>query len=317
MWRHAVQLGWPGVVVPEASGGSGGTLLDAGVIAYEMGRGALFSGYPESVALVCHAPATAAALPPHASVLLGDVVAGTAELRALGSIAGVPGWGHAASGLLIPGEAARTVLVLAPDRGSSTLAALGLEHAAAEAIRGTARAGELLVSVDDTAQRQAVPLLEGAAAEAAWRWAGHAVRGLRCAELSGAVRALLESRGRLRPGRVQVGHPIGSYQAVQHALTDMLAAADAAEMLTLQALAADADAPTAAARVDAALAFVRETAWRTVMSGYDILGAVGFMEVHPINFYTRGVVHLLAGIGSAEDCDMAAGAGVATGHWLS
>jgi len=37
-WRQFGELGWTGVTLPEAQGGSGGSLLDAGVIALELGR---------------------------------------------------------------------------------------------------------------------------------------------------------------------------------------------------------------------------------------------------------------------------------------
>jgi alkylation response protein AidB-like acyl-CoA dehydrogenase len=125
------------------------------------------------------------------------------------------------------------------------------------------------------------------------------------------MRALVEIAADYARIRVQFGHPIGSYQAVQHALTDMFSAADAAEMLALQCLANDGT------RREAALAFVRESAWRSVMSAYDVLGGVGFVEDHPISSYTRGITSLLGHVGTAAECDARAGRVVTSRHWLA
>ena len=56
LWTALAAMGWTGVTLPAALGGSESTAVEAGVIAFEMGRSALFTSYPESVALQRFSP---------------------------------------------------------------------------------------------------------------------------------------------------------------------------------------------------------------------------------------------------------------------
>ncbi len=50
LWRQMADLGWLGMPFPESAGGVGGSLLDAGLLAEELGRAALPSPYIHTVA---------------------------------------------------------------------------------------------------------------------------------------------------------------------------------------------------------------------------------------------------------------------------
>src|SRR5208282_3234118 len=109
----------------------------------------------------------------------------------------------------------------------------------------------------------------------------------------------------------------GSFQAVQHALAETLAASDAAELVTFKALAAcDRGADSDDPMVLSAISFVREAVWSVLMKSYDVLGGVGYMEEHPFSRYVRGLVPMLASLGSAEQCDERASATVRKGAWV-
>lgn len=308
-WRQASSLGWFGIVLPEDDGGSGGGLVEAGVIAAEQGRAGLFGGYAETIA-ISFALARGDARSKSIMDWLAEATEGRLELRFL------PPWD--AAGRI--GDATVVFATNGPScrlfdlrNGRLVTAALGVR---APSVRTTARLRDRLV--DRSASEAWTEIGSGEEAREIWDAARRTYRCLAAAQLCGAMRALLSIAVDYSRIREQFGHPIGSYQAVQHAVTDILAGVDAAELATFKALATVTGAPFAInALADTAVAFTRETAWTALMKTYDIMGGVGFIEEHELSRYTRGMLPLIAGIGTAEECEEAAAAHVRRGMWLS
>ena len=303
-WRQFGELGWTGVTLPEAQGGSGGSLLDAGVIALELGRAAMFCGYPDTVAL-------ATALTEHGggdAAMFSAIAAGTLAL----------GFGlklDDASALLGAQAAARTLVVGVVAGANPRLVAIAPEKVARRPAMTTTHQADLLL--DMAGLEGGETLLQGDAALAAWARAQAIHRALTCAQLTGAARQYLDMSVEYAGIRVQFDRPIGTFQAVQHSLAETLAACDAAELTSFKALAAcDRGANNDDAELLASTAFVREAIWSAVMKSYDILGGVGYMEDHAFSRYTRGLLPLLAGLGAGEQCDEQVAATVRRGGWL-
>jgi alkylation response protein AidB-like acyl-CoA dehydrogenase len=325
LWRKFGELGWTGVALGEAFGGSGGSLLDAGLIALELGRGGVFCGYPDTIALSVMMGALAA--PPAA--LLEGVAAGrialalAMKLDDMQPLAGLePGTGgdFAGKGLLTEQAAAETVLVEFVVDPEPRLVAVAENCLVARPVATTTRQGDRLVDLrasvaglgDDAV------LLRGPEAVVAWARVKAMAGSLSCAQLVGAGRQFLDMSVEYAGLRVQFGRPVGTFQAVQHALAETLAACDAAELTTFKALAAcDRGADAGNAAVVNATGFVREAVWSMLMKSYDILGGVGYMEEHPFSRYARGLLPMLASLGTAEQCDEQAGHTVRKGAWLS
>lgn len=321
LWRQCGGLGLTGVTLPESLSGSGGSLLDAGLIALELGRAGFFAGYAETVALATVLGEQAAVL--RAPELLfrrvarGELALALAlKLDTADPLAVASPDGEA----LLEDPAAPETLVIDCLAGlSAQLVALPPDCFAPRRAKSVSHRASHVLDLRTGLAEPAddVVLLRGSAAAAAWTRATTIAKCLAGAQLVGAGRQFLEMSVDYAGVRVQFGRPIGTFQAVQHALAETVAAADAAELVTFKSLAAcSRGAGEDDSSVCAGLAFVREAVWTMVMKLYDVLGGVGYMEEHPFSRYVRTLLPVLAALGGAEQCEEAAAASVRKGGWL-
>lgn len=311
-WRRFAELGWTGVVVPEDQGGSGGCLLDAGMVAMEVGRAALFVCYAETVGW---SHALSRALPdltPEGRALLADIVAGKA-----GAVFPQPLDSGAASPALVAavGPAAGYLLRL-DESGEGRLVAHPLDGLQARSV-ATIRARPELLTQADPATAAGLTLLRGAAAREAHALAGIVARCLTCAQLVGSGRTILDMATDYAKVRAQFGHVIANYQVVQHTLVDIFAALEASEMMTIKALdILDRNRPDHGL-VLATIAFTRDAVWNAVFKTYDVFGGIAFMQEHPLGDFSRGMVAQIASLGSEESCLEAVAASIRKGAFLA
>ncbi len=113
---------------------------------------------------------------------------------------------------------------------------------------------------------------------------------LKCAEVSGACQAVLDMSNTYAKERIQFGKPIGSFQAIQHKLVDMLIDVEGLQYLVHQAAwlvstGAPCDLQIAMTKVKA-----NEVYRRIALSGVKIHGAIGFTMDHDIGLYYRRVL---------------------------
>ena len=319
-WSDIAGLGWLAVAAPEDAGGAGLGLTGAAVIANELGKAGYTRGYAETVALA-HALRRGrdAGLVPAQEALqqvLQDSGSGALQLSLINPLGPhMPG-----EGLVADVGAPRLGLITYSESTGLCLHQIG-EATRQHLLKTTSRARDLLVCLDGEgfgADCVRIELAQGDAALRVWQDAVMQHRVLAASQLVGAVQTALAISVDYARIRSQFGHLLGSYQAVQHAVVDMLAGSDAAELLVNRALQAiDAASGDRASLADAATAYAREVAWTSLMKTYDVLGGVGFIEVHPINRYTRAVLLTLASLGSASECEDATASHVRPGHWLA
>ncbi len=319
-WSDIAGLGWLSVAAPEDAGGAGLGLSGAAVIANELGKAGYTRGYAETVALA-HALRRGrdAGLVPAQEALhqvLHDCGNGALQLGLINPL----GPHMPDEGLVADVGALRLGLITYSESSGLCLHQIG-QTTRQQLLRTTSRARDLLVCRDGEgfgADCVRIELAQGDAARRVWRDAVMQHRVLAASQLVGAVQTALAISVDYARIRSQFGHLIGSYQAVQHAVVDMLAGSDAAELLVNRALQAiDTGSGDRASLADAATAYAREVAWTSLMKTYDVLGGVGFIEVHPINRYTRAVLLTLASLGSASECEDATASHVRPGHWLA
>src|SRR5579871_324782 len=84
MWRNIVDLGWTGLLVPEAHGGLGLGIVDAVVVQEEMGR-AIFPGPYFSSAIAATLAATALGLDEQLEALASGTSRGTIAVDEAGT----------------------------------------------------------------------------------------------------------------------------------------------------------------------------------------------------------------------------------------
>jgi alkylation response protein AidB-like acyl-CoA dehydrogenase len=304
LWQEMARRGWLGWTFPAEYGGRDGRFLDLYLLYEEMGRFLVPSPHLDTVALA------------------GDLVlaAGTEDQRqrVLPAIASgervVSVAALEPSGTFGPGGLATTA---APQQGDFVLTGTKLLVSfagSADDILLTARTpgGVVVFLVDARAAGISCAPLDNLAGGPLYqvdfdevRAPGGAVVGavdggwaafstsvtraavLQTATIVGAARAVLEMTNQYAKDREQFGKPIGTYQAVQYMVSDILIALHSADLLAKQA----------AYRIDANMPFQREAALAIAYGkkaaahlhrqAHEVHAGVGFMVEHDLQLFSR------------------------------
>lgn len=115
--------------------------------------------------------------------------------------------------------------------------------------------------------------------------------GVQCAEMLGLSQSILDMSVEYAKVRVQFGHPIGSYQGIQHVLADMVTRLDAARLLTYQAVSFLGEGLPAQRALAMAKAYVNEAAFQVALDGMQVHGGVGYMMEHPLPYYAHRILY--------------------------
>ncbi len=283
LWSAFVELGLPGLLVPESLGGAGASAREAAAVLEEIGRAAAPSPY-----------------------LTSSVVA-TTVLVALGDTTILP--------LLASGEQTAALLArpTALRHGPAALTTVGLpadvlllpEGDALYAVRGATVTPvdsldmtRPLSTVDlDGAERTLVVEDASAAIDAGLLMGA----GLLAAEQVGVARWALETTIGYLKERRQFGRVVGGFQAIKHRLADLYAEveqADAAARYAAATLATDdPDAPIAVA---VAAAFCSEAAVHATEEAVQLHGGIGMTWEHPAHLHLKRAKADALLLGSAE-----------------
>ena len=308
VWEKMAAQGWLGLHLPEEHGGQGFTLAETAVVLEELGH-ALFPGPVLSTLLVSAALARQADQP-----AVGPLLSGLADGTVTGAVAlgaqPLAAERRSDGTLVLRGTvrpllglpAARLVLLPLDVAGEGMADATGVTWVVLD--RDTFGAGvtsEVLAAIDGT---RALGTLEFPADGCsvrpgeAWMVPAATVHGLAlvlvAAESSGIARWCVETASDYAKVRVQFGRPIGQFQAVKHALADMLVAAEQCAAVAWDAAAAwsedpaehpdeDSRALSAAIAGDIAL----EAAAHCAKKCIQVLGGIGFTWEHDAHFYLK------------------------------
>lgn len=305
LWTEAAALGWPGITLPEAFGGSGRGLLDLAVLAEELGRSAFTSPLLPSVALAA-LPLLWAGTDPQQRRWLPALAAG----GAVGSMALVEstggdewsepslratatdqGWRLDGRKIVVPyGAAADIVLVSAAmDGRGSTLFAVPGRAAGITSRRHESVGGNPLDALSFDGVRVGADDLVGVPGEAGaivGRALDHATI-LEVAYAVGLAEQALHLSVEHARHREQFGRPIGSFQAVAHRCTEIRIDVDAARFLALSAawhLERYGQAPL---EVSTAKAYANGAVRRAFTHAHQVHGAIGFSMEYDLQLYSR------------------------------
>jgi alkylation response protein AidB-like acyl-CoA dehydrogenase len=287
VWRGLASLGATGVLVPQENGGSGMSMVEAGVVAEELGAG-LHPGPWLSTAVAATRALTRMAT--GADSLLGGIADGS-TIATVGPLSGPrPTVEDAALVGDIPSlpdaAAATVILVLAEDGGGTGLFAVDATSAEISMSERT--------HIDPT--RKLYDLrLDGVPARRLASPSADDVQDLvddvliaYAADALGAATAVMNLAVDYAKVRRQFDQPIGSFQAVQHLCVDMYETVELARSGVLHALwAADAAQPEerhlAAVRAKAfaaQLATVADTA-------IQVFGGIGYTWEHDAHLFFK------------------------------
>lgn len=322
LWQKMADVGWPALVIPEEYGGTGGSLLDLGIVFEELGRAVCPSPMFSTVALGV-LPLMAGASEELKKKLLPKVAAGELILTtALGepeveyeprfittqatpqngkfSISGKKLFvhnAHVANYILV---VARTAKAGAKGEGLTIFVVDGKEPGISLAPLVTIAADKQFEVVFSgvAASKDNIlgelnggwPIIEAMLSRA---------MALKCAEVVGIMEEELEMAKRHVAERVQFDRPLGTLQAVQHHLANMFIDIEATRWLTFQALWRLSEGLPAAKEVAAAKAWASEACQRVATKAQFLHGGIGMDLDYDLHFYFRRAKAFELYLGSA------------------
>jgi len=306
VWRGLAELGVCGLLAPESAGGGGLGMVETGIVCEEIGR-ALYPGPFASSALGAVAAILASGAEERERALLGELASGrrvgavalhetrsrydwrAVETRARARNGG--GWRLTGVKSPVPDAAVADALVVSADAdGVLGLFVVEKENAGIEPLGGLDPTRRLArVTLEDApARRLGEGKGERDASRAIAATLDRIVVGLVADGLGAAARAF-ELAAAYAHERRQFGKPIGSFQAVQHVLVDMLQDLELARAATYHALWA-ADAADDAERHHAAAvakAFASEAFPRIGANAIQVFAGIGYTWEHDVHLYYK------------------------------
>jgi acyl-CoA dehydrogenase len=289
LWRALEEGGLTLPLVPEASGGAGGTWSDAHVVVRAAGKHA--APVPLAETIVAGWLLGQAGLEvPLGPLTLAPVRQG--ERLSLARTGGRWQLGGTASG--VPwGAAAGHVVVVSEAEGRTMVALVARNAAHVTADRNLALEPRDTLTFENATVVGAAPAGPQVSARAVTVYGAM----VRAAQMAGALESLLEQSVRYATERKQFGRPIGNFQAIQHNLAilagHVAAAGIAAEQAFRAADRGEPDFEVAAAKIRAG-----EAAGIGAGIAHQAHGAIGFTYEHSLHFSTRRLWSWRAEFGS-------------------
>lgn len=298
VWRGLAGLGVTGLLIPLEHDGAGMTMVEAGVVAEELGAG-LYPGPWLSSAVAAARALTRFEVPPDVAAPLLAGIADGSTIATVGPLEGPrPAVGDGGTAVVLRGEmdgvwdvaSADVLLVVADDRDGTGLFAV---QPTADGVASTLQAGidqtrkRFHVILDDAPARRLGSVspenFEDLVDDVTIAWAADAL---------GAARALMNLVVEYAKVRRQFGQPIGAFQAVQHLCVDIYETVELARSGVIHAMwAADAgdrsERHAAAMRTKAfasRLATVGDTA-------IQLFGGIGYTWEHDAHLYLKRLLN--------------------------
>src|SRR2546428_1739726 len=318
LWKEMGELGWLGLSLPEAHGGSGLGMVETAILLEEMGHAALRGPYLPTVLAaraIEEAGPNAQRMRWLSAIATGEARATLALLdadldwrpegtrtRAEKSATGwtlsgtkrfVP-WAHVADVLLVPARTPDGLTLFLVDP-----AAAGLTLEPAQVMDGTTR----LVTVTLDATPVGGDGVLGAAGQAGPVLASLLRRGAvgAAAAMLRAARRCLDIAVGYAKGREQFGQPIRSLQAIRPKCAEMLPEVrDSHAAVYYSAWALDARAEDAELAASVAKAYVGDAARRVCGEAIQVHGGIGFTWEDDLHLYFKRAKALEAMYGDAD-----------------
>jgi alkylation response protein AidB-like acyl-CoA dehydrogenase len=295
LWGRISDVGWPGLLVPEAQGGLGLGLVDMTVVMEEMGR-LPFPGPFFSSAVF----ATLAARRLGADDLLAPLASGTLRgtvaleeqghgdpvdrVRTRARRKGATWVLNGMKPLVLDGHTADWVIAVArTEEGIGSFLIQAPDAEAIPTLDPTRKAARLVL--EDTPAEPIGPIADQTAT---WHRIVDDAAVMLAAELVGACDAALELAVEYAKVRVQFDRPIASFQAIRHKAVDMLHRLELSRVGThYAAWTSDVDDPARESAAAMAKGFVGEAAVFVSSEDIQIHGGVGFTWDCDAHFYYK------------------------------
>jgi alkylation response protein AidB-like acyl-CoA dehydrogenase len=290
VWRGLAAMGVTGLLVPEDCDGAGMTMIEAGIVAEELGA-ALYPGPWLSSAVAATRTLMRTGADENAAGLLTGIAAGSA-VATVGPLSeprptGIDGTALRGTITALPDAAAADVILVFADDGdgvglySVDTSSPGVVVTPCTHIDPTRKLSDVEFN-DVPAQRLASASAEDISAVVDDVIIAHA------ADALGAATTVMNLAVEYAKVRKQFDQPIGSFQAVQHLCVDMYEAVELARSGVIHALWA-ADAAEPAERHLAALRAKAFAGQLTAVgdTAIQVFGGIGFTWEHDAHLYLK------------------------------
>ena len=307
LWRKMAELGWLGLPFPEQYGGTGGNFADLVILLEEMGAVCLPGPYFSTVVLGGMA-IMEAGREEQKKRLLAEVTKGDCILTvainepdarytpdSIMVSASKKGDNYVIKGtkLFVPdAHVANYIICVARTGNGEKDISLLILDAKSAGVKLT----PLVTSIHDSQFEvtfSEVEVTESAIlGEVNQGWEAvekllQKANAAKCAEMMGGAQRVLEMTTEYAKQRVQFDHPIGSFQSVQHHLSNMLIDVEGSRWMTYQACCLISEGIPCQFEVSAAKAWVSEAYRRVTALGQQIHGGVGFILDHDMPLYYK------------------------------
>ena len=311
LWRKMAELGWLGISLPEAYGGTGGSLTDQTVLFEEVGRalvpGPLLTSSVLAAQIVLSAGNDAQKERLLPGIASGDLVLTLARGERLETVSGDAGLTLSGESSFVPhaGLASHIICATRPAIGAwpdTTLVvvdgqAYGVFKTRMESI---ANYPQYLVEFDDISLPSDAVLGEIAQGRPALDMGVQRATVVQCAETLGRAQKVLEMVVEYAGNRVAFGRPIGTFQAVQHRCADLKVAIDSSRMLTYQAAWKLDQGLPADDEVSMAKAQAGSLSRTATEAGHSIFAGISFTVEHDMQLYSARAKIAEANLGDTE-----------------
>jgi alkylation response protein AidB-like acyl-CoA dehydrogenase len=291
-WSEIVELGWPGVIVPESYGGLGLGAVETVVIQEELGYA--LAPTPLHSALSATVLLVAAGTDEQKDRWLPELAAGKRGTLATWDRHSGAAPDHSELELGPDGTLTATKIAVPDAAGAAFLIVSGADH---RHFLVDARADGVSIASEtpmDTTRKLSTVTLSSAPAEplrhdrAGIRQAYAAIITALAAENVGVAQRAMEMAVSYAKDRKQFDRPIGAYQAVSHRCAQMLLEVEGARSLAYWAAwAIDNEPETASRAASMAKAYASDAGFRVTASALQVHGGIGFTWEHDLHFFLK------------------------------
>lgn len=310
LWKKMAELGWMGLAYPEKYGGNGGSFLDMAVLLEEMGYNILPGPFFSTVVLAGLAILDSGSEDQKKEylnkIVNGDIIMtmalmeedGTYSAGSINATAEAKGDGYVLNGtkLFVPdANVADSIIVAARTKKGSkgedgiTLFIVDAKSAGVKIKLLKTLARDKLCEVILKDVKVAKTSIIGKADEG-WKVIQKLLMKAavaKCAEMVGGSQASLDMAVSYAKERVQFGHPIGSFQAIQHYCANMVTDVDGSRFIMYKAAWSIAEGLPSEMLASMAKAWTSDAYKRVTLLAHQIFGAIGFTMDHDMHLYFR------------------------------
>jgi alkylation response protein AidB-like acyl-CoA dehydrogenase len=265
LWSEIVELGWPGIAVPEQHEGQGLGLIELALLQEELGYALAPTPFLSTTAaalLLVHAGSDA-----QRERWLGGLVSGE-ERGAVGVAAGE-------RAALVPDAGEASFLIVVSDDGARLVPAADAKISQEDTLDSTR-----MFAAVDAAGGEPLPGDAGAAMDR--------VAVALAAESVGVAQRVMEMAVTYAKDRKQFGQPIGVHQAVSHRCAQMLLETESARSAVLYAAwTAENEPESLPLAAASAKAYASDAGWRVTASALQVHGGIGFTWEHDLHFFLK------------------------------